>query len=254
MGNSPAFEQELRQNLHPGEIVQAQADSVRQPSFWLLLVGFLFGFVPGILLNAALSKRYKLVLTDRRLLVFQGTLQEAFALSALHGELVHVSTGLFFVHVRFQTPRSKHESKMRKGTSASTAIGGAITQAAGPSGLARGSAAAFDRTRRAVGSVAGVALLVFSVIAFLNANRIRNGVAFELEQAHFLETRAQTEKGYSATMDRENASWHRGVADRAPIRARSNDFEGAAALLVGCAAVAAGWIPRRRRAVSLATA
>jgi hypothetical protein len=179
MENSPTFEQELRQNLHPGEFIQAHADSVRN--------------------------HYKLVLTDRRLLVFQrGTILEAFALSALHGETVNVSTGLFFVHIRFQTPRSKHESKIRKGTAAS-AIAGAIARAAGPSGLTRGRAAAFDRARRAYGSVAAAALLGFAVLAFLQANR----------------------SGY---------------------------VEGGAALLGGCAAIAAGWLPRRRRAGSLLTA
>ena len=74
---------------------------------------------------------------------------------------------------------------------------GAITRAAGPSGLTRGRAAAFDRARRAYGTVVAAALLGFSPIAFLQANR---------------------------------AAY----------------VEGVAAVLVGCAAIAAGWFPRRR--------
>jgi hypothetical protein len=109
----------LARELEPGETLRHWAYGVRQPPLVLIVLGFILGILPGVIIVAVMTKEYVVGLTDRRFIVlrFKGTQIDVLATQSWRrGALppVETSTGSLFTHIKVADPAGWFVAKFHR--------------------------------------------------------------------------------------------------------------------------------------------
>jgi hypothetical protein len=132
----------LARELEPGETLRHWAYGVKQPPLVLIVLGFILGILPGVIIVAVMTKEYVVGLTDRRFIAlrFKSSRIDVQAVQAWRLDAlppVETSTGGLFTHIAVRDPAGWFVAKFhRLGTPDNREQAMAI--AAGLEGRARG--------------------------------------------------------------------------------------------------------------------
>jgi hypothetical protein len=117
--DTSVMQRALQAHLEPGETLRHQAYGVKQPPLVLIVLGFILGILPGVILVMVMTKEYVIGLTDRRFVVleFKGSgidvkQVRAWRLDAMPP--VETSTGGLFTHIKVADPAGWFVAKFHR--------------------------------------------------------------------------------------------------------------------------------------------